>query len=102
MITEENIERKNREIDSLKAEIDIIKGSQIDNKQLEAEININYPGLEYATFASATDSTKEEGKGKIIIIVAKWKKPISASQKEKLRQWAIVRLNAENVKIYQD
>ena len=100
--TEENIEQKNRKIDSLKTEINALKGTQIDNKQLEAEININYPGLEYATFASATDTTKEKGKGKIVIIVAKWKKPISTSQKEKLRQWAIVRLNADNVKIYQD
>ena len=91
----EELQTKNNEIDRLLTELNTLKGSQIDWKQLQKEILIQYPNLESLSFGTTIrmDSALLDT---IPSLIPTWKQ---GNQSEQLKEWLKVRLGEDEIQV---
>lgn len=98
---EQNIIRKESEIDSLRQVIQTISEKELPTAQLAREIYTQYPQIDHITIARGAgiekDSTNTSQSQIIVLLTSDNSENFSAEDEQKLLQWLKVRLNHENI-----
>lgn len=96
------IQKREEMLRKMEAELNVIKSREIPYKQIAQEILAQHPGLTFFTIARGANIDLVDLKASDkIMVMATWKKPLSAAEIKQLEQWLSVRLTEKHVIITQ-
>ncbi|OJV20660.1 MAG: hypothetical protein BGO30_04840 [Bacteroidetes bacterium 41-46] len=96
------IQKREEMLRQMEAELNAIKSREIPYRQIAEEILAQHPGLTFFSIArGASINLSDFNSSDKIMVMAKWKEPISESELKKLEQWLAVRLGEKSVIIIQ-
>ena len=96
--TDEELNRKEGQIQQLEKELNQIRNSEIPYEQVTREVKTQYPEIKelYLTRGEAV-TTDSLGRNRCLLVVAKTSSPLPAARTRKLADWLKVRLNDSTV-----